>query len=96
MFPHDHPGYISPEWMDAMSAANFGLGQTSRLTFGTDVLVAAYRNPILLAKMAATSVQLPGSRLMIGLGSGGLRGSSKLSAAPPSWDEPRCSRNTSS
>jgi len=51
------PGYAvrqtDPHWYEAMSCAILGMGMTSRLSFGTDVLVAPYRNPILLAKMAA-------------------------------------------
>ncbi len=53
------PGYAvrqtDPHWYEAMSCAILGMGMTSRLSFGTDVLVAPYRNPILLAKMAATA-----------------------------------------
>jgi alkanesulfonate monooxygenase SsuD/methylene tetrahydromethanopterin reductase-like flavin-dependent oxidoreductase (luciferase family) len=56
---------------------------TSRLTFGTDVLVAAYRNPILLAKMAATAAQLGGGRLAIGLGIGWLAGEFTALGSPP-------------
>jgi alkanesulfonate monooxygenase SsuD/methylene tetrahydromethanopterin reductase-like flavin-dependent oxidoreductase (luciferase family) len=83
IFSHDHPEYISPTWMDAVTCAIMGLGMTSRLSFGTDVLVAAYRNPILLAKMMATAAQLGGERLMVGLGSGWLAGEFEAMGGPP-------------
>ena len=91
VFPRDYPDYMSPNWMDAVTCAIMGLGMTSRLTFGTDVLVAAYRNPILLAKMAATAAQLAGGRLLIGIGSGWLSGEFEalggpsFSARTPYW-----------
>lgn len=83
VFPHDHPAYVSSDWMDAVTCAITGLGMTSRLAFGTDVLVAAYRNPILLAKMAATAAVLSPGRLMVGLGSGWLVGEFEALGGPP-------------
>jgi alkanesulfonate monooxygenase SsuD/methylene tetrahydromethanopterin reductase-like flavin-dependent oxidoreductase (luciferase family) len=83
IFPRDYPDYMSSDWMDAVTCAIHGLGLTSRLSFGTDVLVAAYRNPILLAKMAATAAQLSGGRLMVGLGSGWLAGEFEALGGPP-------------
>jgi probable F420-dependent oxidoreductase len=59
-----------------------GMGLTSRLSFGTDVLVAPYRNPILLAKMAATASELSSGRLTLGLGVGFLRGEFEALGAP--------------
>jgi alkanesulfonate monooxygenase SsuD/methylene tetrahydromethanopterin reductase-like flavin-dependent oxidoreductase (luciferase family) len=56
---------------------------TSRLSFGTDVLVAAYRNPILLAKMAATASQLSSGRFQLGLGIGWLSGEFEALGGPP-------------
>jgi probable F420-dependent oxidoreductase len=72
------PGYAvqqtDPHWYEALSCAILGMGMTNRLSFGTDVLVAPYRNPIVLAKMAATAAELSSGRLMLGLGVGFLRG----------------------
>lgn len=80
------PGYAvrqtDPHWYEALSCAIFGMGLTSRLSFGTDVLVAPYRNPILLAKMAATASELSSGRLMLGLGVGFLRGEFEALGAP--------------
>jgi probable F420-dependent oxidoreductase len=82
VFPRDYPAYMSTEWMDAVTCAIAGLAMTSRLSFGTDVLVAAYRNPVLLAKMTATAAQLSGGRLMVGLGSGWLAGEFEALGGP--------------
>lgn len=83
VFPSGYPEYMSPDWMDAVTCAINGLGMTSRLSFGTDVLVAAYRNPILLAKMAASAAQLAPGRLMLGLGIGWLSGEFEALGGPP-------------
>jgi probable F420-dependent oxidoreductase len=72
-----------PHWYDAVSCAILGMGLTSRLSFGTDVLVAPYRDPILLAKMAATASELSGGRLMLGLGVGYLKGEFEALGVPP-------------
>ncbi len=80
------PGYAvrqtDPHWYEAMSCAILGMGMTSRLSFGTDVLVAPYRNPILLAEMAATAAELSSGRLMLGLGVGFLKGEFDALGAP--------------
>ncbi len=80
------PGYAvrqtDPHWYEALSCAILGLGLTQRLSFGMDVLVAPYRNPILLAKMAATASELSSGRLMLGLGVGFLKGEFEALGAP--------------
>jgi len=82
-FPADRPEYIGDSWLDAVAAANVGLGMTKRLKFGTDVLVAPYRNPLLLAKMAATASVLSDNRFILGLGIGWLEGEFEVLNAPP-------------
>ncbi|MCX7863653.1 MAG: LLM class flavin-dependent oxidoreductase [Novosphingobium sp.] len=67
VFPADRPDYLGNSWLEAMAAANVGLGMTSRLKFGTDVLVAPYRNPLLLAKMAASAAILSDNASFSGL-----------------------------
>jgi probable F420-dependent oxidoreductase len=80
------PGYalaLSPaNWYEALSCCIYGMGHTTRLRFGTDVLVAPYRDPRLLAKMAATTDRLSGGRLTLGLGVGFLRGEFEALEAP--------------
>jgi probable F420-dependent oxidoreductase len=63
-----------PDWLEPLTACFIGMGRTSRLRFGTDVLVAPYRNPVLVAKMAATADHLSGGRLTLGVGVGYLKG----------------------
>ena len=57
-----------------LAACAWGLGRTSRLRFGTDVLVAPYRHPLAVAAMVGTMGQLAGDRLVLGVGIGYLRG----------------------
>jgi probable F420-dependent oxidoreductase len=47
---------------------------TSRIRLITNIVVAPYRNPFLLAKAAATVDKLSGGRMTLGLGSGYLKG----------------------
>lgn len=89
VFPGTLPDYLDPCWLDAVSCALHGLGMTSRLSFGTDVLVAPYRHPLTLAKMAATASILSPGRLQIGLGIGWLEGEFAALGVPPFKDRAR-------
>ena len=81
------PGYATamtdPHWYEAITTAAVGIGLTSRLRFGTDVLVTPNRNPLLLAKMAATASELSGGRLILGMGIGYLKGEFEALGSPP-------------
>ena len=80
----DYAIHLSPaNWYEAMACCLVGLGWTTRLRFGTDVLVAPYRDPRLLAKMAATADQLSGGRLTLGLGVGFLEGELRALGTDP-------------
>lgn len=83
VMPQSAPDYMDPNWMDAVTCAINGLGLTTRLAFGTDVLVAPYRDPRLLAKMAATAARLGGGRLQLGLGIGWMEDEFKVMGSPP-------------
>lgn len=83
VLPTQSPDYIDPLWLEALTCAINGLGMTSRLKFGTDVLVAPYRNPITLAKMAATASELSSGRLLLGMGIGWLEEEFEALGAPP-------------
>ncbi|MEU6644412.1 LLM class F420-dependent oxidoreductase [Saccharomonospora sp. NPDC046836] len=56
--------------LDPLIALGFVAGVTERLRLLTNLVVAPYRNPFLLAKAAATVDKLSGGRLILGLGTG--------------------------
>ncbi len=76
----DHPA-PSDKWMragghdslDPFSALAFCAAVTTRLRLVTFLLVAPYRNPLLIAKSAATVDVLSKGRLVLALGAGYLR-----------------------
>jgi probable F420-dependent oxidoreductase len=65
---------IEPNWLEPITACMLALGRTTRVRAGTDVLVLPYRNPVLVAKMAATADALSEGRLVLGIGVGYLKG----------------------
>jgi alkanesulfonate monooxygenase SsuD/methylene tetrahydromethanopterin reductase-like flavin-dependent oxidoreductase (luciferase family) len=65
---------LKPPFLEPIAIAAWGLGATKRLRFGTDVLVAPYRHPLLVAAMAGSLVRVAGPRLVLGVGVGYLRG----------------------
>ncbi|MHB8467481.1 MAG: LLM class flavin-dependent oxidoreductase [Acidimicrobiales bacterium] len=74
---------LSPPFLEPIAACAWGLASTKRLRFGTDVLVAPYRHPLLVAAMAGTLGRLAGDRLVLGVGIGYLRGEFDAVGAPP-------------
>lgn len=48
-------------------------GVTERVTLGTTVLIAPYRHPLLVARMAANLAELSGGRFVLGVGIGWAR-----------------------
>jgi alkanesulfonate monooxygenase SsuD/methylene tetrahydromethanopterin reductase-like flavin-dependent oxidoreductase (luciferase family) len=63
----DHPQHTT---LEAWTSATFVAARYPRFKVGTLVLAQSYRNPGLLAKMAASLQTLSGGRLILGLGAG--------------------------
>jgi probable F420-dependent oxidoreductase len=63
----NHGGHQS---LDPFVALGFAAAATERLQLMTHLSVAPYRNPMLLAKAAATVDKLSGGRFILGLGTG--------------------------
>jgi probable F420-dependent oxidoreductase len=57
-------------WLEALTALAFIIGQTTTIRLGTNILVAALRRPVVLAKVAATLDVLSHGRLDLGVGIG--------------------------
>jgi alkanesulfonate monooxygenase SsuD/methylene tetrahydromethanopterin reductase-like flavin-dependent oxidoreductase (luciferase family) len=72
--------------LEPLAACAWGLGFTSRLHFGTDVLVAPYRHPLLVAAVSGTLGRLTGDRFILGVGIGYLRGEFEILGAAPYED----------
>ena len=72
----------APDWLEPITCCLLALGRTTRLRAGTDVLVLPYRNPLLVAKMAATADVMSNGRLVLGVGVGYLKGEFAALGAP--------------
>jgi probable F420-dependent oxidoreductase len=96
-------------WLEAMTTLAVVCGTTSRVRLGTNILIAALRRPVVLAKSAATLDVLSGGRLDLGVGIGwqreeyeaagldfGARGRQldlTLEVCQTLWREPRAKMN---
>jgi probable F420-dependent oxidoreductase len=61
-------------WYDAIATLGFLAGVTERTRLMTNVLVGAYRHPLLVAKAFATIDHLSGGRVVLGMGAGHVDG----------------------
>jgi alkanesulfonate monooxygenase SsuD/methylene tetrahydromethanopterin reductase-like flavin-dependent oxidoreductase (luciferase family) len=73
---------LSPPFLEPLATCAWALGATRQLTLGTDVLVAPYRHPLVVAAMAGTLSRLAPARLILGVGIGYLRGEFEALGVP--------------
>ena len=66
----DHLQFGAADQLEGWTALSYVAGQYPLLKFGHTVLCQSFRNPALLAKMAATLQFLSGGRFILGLGAG--------------------------
>ena len=64
------PGLYGSAWLSPLLCLSHMAAVTSRITLGTNILIPAIRNPVMLAKEIATMDVLAGGRYILGLGVG--------------------------
>ena len=73
-YPYHPSGEFSWEaardYYEPLATMMFLAGATQTLRLGTSVLILPYRNPVIVAKMAATIDALSGGRIFLGVGTG--------------------------
>jgi len=66
----DHLQFGASDVLEGWTTLSYLMGQYPHLRFGNMVLSQSFRNPALLAKMAASLQYLSGNRLYLGIGAG--------------------------
>ena len=69
----DHLQYGDADQLEGFTALAYMAALHPQLKFGHTVLCQSFRNPALLAKMAATLQFLSGGRFILGIGAGSMR-----------------------
>ena len=86
-YPYNPTGRFaaSPDtdYYEPLSLIAYLAGRTSHIRLGTSVMIAAYRNPLLVAKQLACLDALTDGRIVIGLGAGWMAEEFAALGAPP-------------
>ena len=62
-----------PSWYEPMITLAYAAAETERIKLGTGIIILPYRDPVILAKQAATLDRLSKGRFLLGLGLGAWR-----------------------
>jgi len=77
------PGGLAQDYLEPLVLLSHLAHATARVRLGVSVLVVPYRNPLLAAKMLATTDVLSRGRVILGAGVGWLREEFEALGAPP-------------
>lgn len=69
----DHFKFLSENFLDPFIVLSFIAAQTQKIKIGTSCVILPYRNPMLVAKMAATLDNLSDGRLILGVSHGWIK-----------------------
>ena len=70
-----------PHWYEPMITLAYAAAETGRIRLGTGIIILPYRDPVILAKQAATLDRLSKGRFLLGLGLGAWRSEFRAVAA---------------
>ena len=70
-----------PNWYEPMITLAYAAAETDRIKLGTGIIILPYRDPVILAKQAATLDRLSKGRFLLGLGLGAWRAEFEAVAA---------------